>query len=317
MINKDTITKILIASSPILAGGSLLLAGYFYKPQPVNLNRDEYLNAMKNTRIWTEKDTQELLDKLEEFNKDLCKTYKLLYTMVPTEEALKQAKTIDQIPQLMMYRQLVSELEKKEWNILPIIVAVDSAYTYPLFVEVDAKDPANTASMKIRSVYSEPWLAGLLWNMRVYTQILPKCTKYYDENTIKAFEISAEPPPEHKPNNNNNNQTNNQQQNTSINNNNNNNTNNNNNSNISSNNNTNNASNSSVNQNQNKSENIQTQNTVKHITESKTTENKDNFDKEFKKRQEEFEKERKEFEKKFNEEWERFNQEFNKQQQHH
>jgi hypothetical protein len=41
--------------------------------------------------------------------------------------------------------------------------------------------------------------------MRVHTQILPKCTKYYDEKTIKAFEISAEPPPEHKPNSDNNN----------------------------------------------------------------------------------------------------------------
>jgi hypothetical protein len=180
LINKNIIAKALLISSPILAGGSLLIAGYFYKPQPVNLDRDEYLNAMKSTRTWTDKDTQELLDKLEEFNKDLCKTYKLLYTMVPTKEAIQQVKTIDQIPQLMLYRQLVSELEKKEWGILPIVIAVNSAYTYPLFVEVDAGNPTNTASMKIRSVYSEPWLAGLLWNMRVHTQILPKCTKYYD-----------------------------------------------------------------------------------------------------------------------------------------
>jgi hypothetical protein len=205
LIGKDIITKTLIISSPILIGGSLLIAGYLYKPQPVDLSRDEYLNAMKSTKIWTDKDTQELLNKLEEFNKDLCKTYELLYTMVPTEEAIKQAKTVDQIPQLQLYRQITTELEKKEWGILPIVIAVNSAYTYPLFVEVDAGNPTNTASMKIRSVYSEPWLAGLLWNMRVHTQILPKCTKYYDEKTIKAFEISAEPPPEHKPNSDNNN----------------------------------------------------------------------------------------------------------------
>jgi hypothetical protein len=204
LINKDTIAKILIASSPALIGGSILLAGYFYKPQPVYLDRDEYLNAMKSTKVWTEKDTQELLDKLEEFNKDLCKTYELLYIKVPTKGAIEQAKTIDQIPQLMLYRQLTSELEKKEWNILPIVIAVDSAYTYPLFVEV--QDPTNTSTMKIRSIYSESWLSGLLWNMRVHTQILPKCRKYFDEETIRAFEISAEPPPEHKPTNNQNNQ---------------------------------------------------------------------------------------------------------------
>jgi hypothetical protein len=187
----------------MIIGGGLLLAGYFYKPQTVDLSRDEYLNAMKSTRVWTEKDTQELLDKLEEFNKDLCKTYQLLYVMAPTQEAIEKAKTIDQIPQLQLYRQLVSELEKKEWGIIPIIIAVDSAYTYPLFVEVP--DPTNTAAMKIRSVYSEPWLSDLLWNMRVYTQILPKCEKYYDEKIVRAFKISAEPPPEHRANNDNNN----------------------------------------------------------------------------------------------------------------
>jgi len=304
LITKETITKALIISSPILIGGSMLLAGYLYKPQPVDLSRDEYLNAMKSNRVWTDKDTQELLDKLEEFNKDLCKTYQLLYVMVPTQEAIKQAKTIDQIPQLQLYRQLVSELEKKEWGILPIVIAVDSAYTYPLFVEVS--DPTNTASMKIRSVYSEPWLSGLLWNMRVYTQILPKCEKYYSNEIVKAFKISAEPPPEHKADNNNNNNDNtnqnNQQQNTS--------TNNNNNNNISSNNNTNNANNLNINQNQNKSENIQT-------TTKQTVKKQNSFDEEFKKRQEEFEKERKEFERKFNEEWKKFDEEFNKQQQHH
>jgi hypothetical protein len=204
LINKDIVTKVVLISSPAIIGGSLLLAGYLYKPQPINLDRDEYLNAMKSTKIWTDKDTQQLLNKLEEFNKDLCKTYEILYTMVPTSEAIEQAKTVDQIPQLQLYRQLVSELEKKEWNILPIVIAVSSAYTYPLFVEVP--DPTNTASMKIRSVYSENWLSGLLWNMRVYTQILPKCQKYYSDETIKAFKISAEPPPEHKSNNNDNNQ---------------------------------------------------------------------------------------------------------------
>lgn len=290
MITKETITKALIISSPILIGGSMLLAGYLYKPQPVDLSRDEYLNAMKSNRVWTDKDTQELLDKLEEFNKDLCKTYQLLYVMVPTQEAIKQAKTIDQIPQLQLYRQLVSELEKKEWGILPIVIAVDSAYTYPLFVE--APPPVSTANMKIRSVYSEPWLSDLLWNMRVYTQILPKCEKYYSNEIIKAFEISAEPPPEHKPNNDNNNQ-NKQQQNTNIND-----------------NNANNTNNLNANQNQSKIENTQ-------IAKKQTTESKDNFDKEFKKRQEEFEKERKEFERKFNEEWKKFDEEFNKQQQHH
>jgi hypothetical protein len=146
LIGKDIITKTLIISSPILIGGSLLIAGYLYKPQPVDLSRDEYLNAMKSTKIWTDKDTQELLNKLEEFNKDLCKTYELLYTMVPTEEAIKQAKTVDQIPQLQLYRQITTELEKKEWGILPIVIAVNSAYTYPLFVEVDARNPTNTAS---------------------------------------------------------------------------------------------------------------------------------------------------------------------------
>lgn len=206
MIGKNIITKALLISSPIAIGGSLLLTGYFYKPQPINLDRDEYLNATKSTKVWTDKDTQELLDKLEEFNKDLCKTYKILYTIVPTEEAIRQVKTIDQIPQLQLYRQITTDLEKKEWGILPIIVAVDSAYTYPLFVEVDAGNPTNTTSMKIRSVYSEPWLSNLLWNMRVHTQILPKCRKYFDEETIRAFEISAEPPPEHKPTNNQNNQ---------------------------------------------------------------------------------------------------------------
>jgi hypothetical protein len=162
LIGRNTITKILIASSPILAGGSLLIAGYFYKPQSIDLSRDEYLNAIKSERIWTEKDTQELLDKLEEFNKDLCKTYELLYVMVPTRGAIEQAKTVDQIPQLQLYRRLTSELEKKEWGILPVVIAVDSAYTYPLFVEVDTRDPTNTSAMKIRSVYSEPWLSNLL-----------------------------------------------------------------------------------------------------------------------------------------------------------
>jgi hypothetical protein len=276
LISKDIITKTLLISSPALIGGSILLAGYFYKPKPINLDRDEFLNAMKSTRTWTEKDTQESLNKLEEFNKDLCKTYEILYTMVPTQQAIEQAKTIDQIPQLMLYRQLTSELEKKEWGILPIIIAVSSGYTYPLFVEVP--DPVNTANMKIRSVYSEPWLSGLLWNMRVYTQILPKCQKYYSDDIVRAFKILAEPPPEHKPDNNNNNQ-NNQQQNTSTNNDN------------SNNNNTN-------------------------IT-KQTTNNKDSFDEEFKKRQEEFEKERKELEKKFDEQWKKFEEEFNKQQQHH
>jgi hypothetical protein len=291
LISKAIITKTLLISSPALIGGSLLLAGYFYKPQPVDLNRDEYLNAMKSTKIWTDKDTQELLDKLEEFNKDLCKTYQLLYVMVPTEETIKQAKTVDQIPQLVLYRQLVSELEKKEWGILPIVIAVDSAYTYPLFVE--APPPVSTANMKIRSVYSEPWLSDLLWNMRVYTQILPKCEKYYSNEIIKAFQISAEPPPEHKPTNNDNNNQSKQQQNTNINN-----------------NNANNTNNLNANQNQSKIENKQT--TAKH-----TIKNQDNFDEEFKKRQEEFEKERKEFERKFNEEWKKFDEEFNKQQQHH
>lgn len=299
MITKDIITKVILISLPAIAGGSLLIAGYFYKPEPVNLDRDEFLNAMKSTRVWTEKDTQQLLNKLEEFNKDLCKTYEILYTMVPTSEAIEQAKTVDQIPQLVLYRQLVSELEKKEWNILPIVIAVDTAYTYPLFVEVP--DPTNTVSMKIRSVYSEPWLSDLLWNMRVYTQILPKCEKYYSDETVKAFKISAEPPPEHKPDNNNN--QNNQQQNTNTSNNNNNNINtnnnsNNNNSNVSSSNNTNNANNTNV-----------AKQTIKN--------NKDNFDEEFKKRQEEFEKEKKEFERKFNEQWKSFEEEFNKQQQHH
>ncbi len=65
---------------------------------------------------------------------------------VPTEEAIKQAKTVDQIPQLQLYRQITTELEKKEWGILPIIIAVNSAYTYPLFVEVDARNPTNTAA---------------------------------------------------------------------------------------------------------------------------------------------------------------------------
>jgi len=299
LITKDIITKVILISLPAIAGGSLLIAGYFYKPEPVNLDRDEFLNAMKSTRVWTEKDTQQLLNKLEEFNKDLCKTYEILYTMVPTSEAIEQAKTVDQIPQLVLYRQLVSELEKKEWNILPIVIAVDTAYTYPLFVEVP--DPTNTVSMKIRSVYSEPWLSDLLWNMRVYTQILPKCEKYYSDETVKAFKISAEPPPEHKPDNNNN--QNNQQQNTNTSNNNNNNINtnnnsNNNNSNVSSSNNTNNANNTNV-----------AKQTIKN--------NKDNFDEEFKKRQEEFEKEKKEFERKFNEQWKSFEEEFNKQQQHH
>jgi len=197
------IAKALLVSSPMIVGGGLLIAGYFYKPQPVDLSRDEYLNAMKSTRVWTDKDTQEILNKLEEFNKDLCKTYELLYVMVPTQEAIEKAKTIDQIPQLQLYRQLVSELEKKEWGIIPIVIAVSSAYTYPLFVEVP--DPASTSSMKIRSVYSEPWLSDLLWNMRVYTQILPKCEKYYDEKIVRAFKISAEPPPEHRANNDNNN----------------------------------------------------------------------------------------------------------------
>ena len=206
MISKSIIAKALLVSSPMIIGGGLLLAGYFYKPQTVDLSRDEYLNAMKSTRVWTEKDTQELLDKLEEFNKDLCKTYQLLYVMAPTQEAIEKAKTIDQIPQLQLYRQLVSELEKKEWGIIPIIIAVDSAYTYPLFVEVP--DPTNTAAMKIRSVYSEPWLSDLLWNMRVYTQILPKCEKYYSDEIVRAFKISAEPPPEHKQSNNDNNNSN-------------------------------------------------------------------------------------------------------------
>jgi len=203
MINKDTIAKILTISLPTIAGGSLLIAGYLYKPQPVDLSRDEYLNAIKSKKVWTDKDTQELLDKLEEFNKDLCKTYELLYVMVPTQEAIEKAKTIDQIPQLQLYRQLVSELEKKEWGIIPIVIAVSSAYTYPLFVEVP--DPTSTSSMKIRSVYSEPWLSDLLWNMRVYTQILPKCEKYYSDEIVRAFKISAEPPPEHRANNDNNN----------------------------------------------------------------------------------------------------------------
>jgi len=185
----------------------MLLAGYFYKPQPIDLTRDEYLNAIKSTRTWTEKDTQELLNKLEEFNKDLCKTYKILYTLVPTEQAIEQAKTVDQIPQLQLYRQLVSELEKKEWGILPIIIAVNSRYPYPLFVEVP--DPTTTVTMKIRSVYSEPWLLDLLWNMRIYTQILPKCEKYYSDDIVRAFKILAGPPPEHKADNNNN--SNNQQ----------------------------------------------------------------------------------------------------------
>ena len=114
MISKEIITKTLLISLPTLTGGSILLAGYFYKPQPVDLSRDEYLNAMKSTKVWTDKDTRELLDKLEEFNKDLCKTYELLYTIVPTKEAIEQAKTIDQIPQLQLYRQLTSDLEKKE-----------------------------------------------------------------------------------------------------------------------------------------------------------------------------------------------------------
>jgi hypothetical protein len=298
------IAKALLISSPALMGGSILFAGYLHKPESIDLSRDEYLNAMKSERVWTEKDTQELLDKLEEFNKDLCKTYELLYAMVPTKEAIQQAKTIDQIPQLQLYRKLASELEKKEWGILPIVIAVDSGYTYPLFVEVDAGNPTNTSTMKIRSVYSEPWLADLLWNMRVYTQILPKCSKYYSNEIIRAFEISAEPPPEHKPNSDNNNQNNSQQQNTQQN------TSNNTNSNTSSVNNTNNTNNSSINQNQNKSENTKT--TTKHAIK-----NQDNFDEEFKKRQEEFERERREFEKKFNEEWERFNQEFSNQQQHH
>jgi hypothetical protein len=113
LISKNTIAKILIVSSPIAIGGSILVAGYFYKPQPINLNRDEFLNATKSTKIWTDKDTRELLDKLEEFNKDLCKTYELLYAMVPTQKALEQVKTIDQIPQLQLYKQLVAELEKK------------------------------------------------------------------------------------------------------------------------------------------------------------------------------------------------------------
>jgi glycerol kinase len=204
LITKDIITKTLIISSPVIIGGSILLAGYLYKPQPVDLSRDEYLNATKSTKVWTDKDTQKLLDKLEEFNKDLCKTYELLYIKVPTKGAIEQAKTIDQIPQLALYRQLASDLEKKEWGILPIVIAVDSAYTYPLFVEV--QDPTNTSTMKIRSIYSESWLSGLLWNMRVHTQILPKCKRYYSNETIRAFEISAEPPPEHKPTNNQNNQ---------------------------------------------------------------------------------------------------------------
>jgi hypothetical protein len=185
LISKSLIIKTLAISSPILIGGSLLLAGYLYKPQPIDLSRDEFLNAMKSTKVWTDKDTQQLLNKLEEFNKDLCKTYEILYTMVPTSEAIEQAKTVDQIPQLQLYRQLVSDLEKKEWGILPIIIAVDSGYTYPLFVEVP--DPTNTASMKIRSVYSENWLSGLLWNMRVYTQILPKCEKYYSNTSGEKF----------------------------------------------------------------------------------------------------------------------------------
>jgi hypothetical protein len=204
LITKDIITKTLIMSSPVIIGGSILLAGYLYKPQSVDLSRDEYLNATKSTKVWTDKDTQKLLDKLEEFNKDLCKTYELLYIKVPTKGAIEQAKTIDQIPQLALYRQLASDLEKKEWGILPIVIAVDSAYTYPLFVEV--QDPTNTSTMKIRSIYSESWLSGLLWNMRVHTQILPKCKRYYSNETIRAFEISAEPPPEHKPTNNQNNQ---------------------------------------------------------------------------------------------------------------
>jgi hypothetical protein len=307
LISKEIITKTLLISLPTLTGGSILLAGYFYKPQPIDLSRDEYLNAIKSTKVWTEKDTQELLDKLEEFNKDLCKTYQLLYAIVPTEQAIQQAKTIDQIPQLQLYRQLTSELEKKEWGILPVIIAVDSAYTYPLFVE--APDPTSTVSMKIRSAETEEWLSGLLWNMRVYTQILPKCEKYYSDEIIRSFKISAEPPPEHKQDSNNN-QNNQQQQNTSTNNNNSNNINNNNN--TSSNNN---ANNSNTNQNQNNTKNTQT--TVRETVAKQTTKNKDNFDEEFKKRQEEFEKERREFEKKFNEEWKKFDEEFNKQQQQH
>lgn len=119
MITKETITKALLISSPIIIGGSILLAGYLHKSEPINLDRDEYLNATKSTKVWTDKNTQELLDKLEEFNKDLCKTYEILYTIVPTQEAIDQAKTIDQIPQLMLYRELVSELEKKRMEYYP------------------------------------------------------------------------------------------------------------------------------------------------------------------------------------------------------
>jgi len=307
MISKNIITKTLIASSSIIAGGSLLLAAYFYKPRPIDLSRDEFLNATKSTRTWTEKDTQELLNKLEEFNKDLCKTYYILHAP-PKKEAIEQAKGIDQIPQLVIYRQLVSELEKKEWGILPIVIAAYSRYTYPLFVEVP--NPTTTDGMKIKSVHSEKWLAGLLWNMRVHTQILPKCEKYYSDNIIKGFKISAEPPPEHREDSDTNQS---QQQNSNT-------SNNNNNFNI-----------SSILSNNNNN-NINNTNTTKQTNNTNTTEqtvkNKNSFDEEFRRRQEEFERKQEEFERKqeefkrkfneqlekFNEEWKNFDEQFNKQQ---
>jgi hypothetical protein len=196
MINKDTIAKILTISLPTIAGGSLLIAGYFYKPQPINLDRDEYLNATKSTKIWTDKDTQELLDKLEEFNKDLCKTYETLYTIAPTEEAIKQAeqsKSVDQIPQLRLYRQLASELEKKEWDIIPIAVAIGQGYPYSLFVE--APNPPSIKTMKVRDAFKEPWLSRMLLSMQISTAILPKCRKYFDEEVTEAFEEATKPQP--------------------------------------------------------------------------------------------------------------------------
>jgi|GEM_PF-3511711 len=299
MISKNIITKTLIASSSIIVGGSLLLAAYFYKPNPVDLSRDEFLNATKSTRTWTEKDTQELLNKLEEFNKDLCKTYYILHAP-PKKEAIEQAKGIDQIPQLVIYRQLVSELEKKEWGILPIVIAAYSRYTYPLFVEVP--NPTTTDGMKIKSVHSEPWLSDLLWNMRVHTQILPKCEKYYSDDIIKGFKISAEPPPEHREDNTNQSQ----QQNSNT-------SNNNNNFNI-----------SSILSNNNNND-INNTNTTKQTNNTNTTEqtvkNKNSFDEEFRRRREEFERKQEEFKRKFNEqlekfneEWKNFDEQFNKQQ---
>lgn len=198
MINKNIIAKALLISSPILAGGSLLIAGYFYKPQPVNLDRDEYLNAMKSTRTWTDKDTQELLDKLEEFNKDLCKTYETLYTIAPTEEEIKQAeqsKSVDQIPQLRLYREIASELEKKEWDIIPIAVAIGQGYPYSLFVEAPNPPNIKTKTMKVRDAFKEPWLSRMLLSMQISTAILPKCRKYFNEEVTEAFEEAAKPQP--------------------------------------------------------------------------------------------------------------------------